>query len=925
MLHIINSGGQPNLIVFIHGFTGGLTTWFREDEANTILTYLTGDESIGKNYDIATFDYFTKVSDVLQKPLNAINSLLGTAGKGKFNINIESIGQLLKSELDNQLIHYERIVFIAHSMGGLVAKSFILDEIIENGMTSVKLFISLAVPHRGAEMATFGKLFLENPQIQNLTPLNQKLNGMHDQWIEYKDTLPRTVYVHAIYDNIIGPISAIAIDGRTKDDYEVVRTEDDHTSVVRPNANDTALMNAIRRNLTLLLSQDNDRKSNSQNYKSLLSNHPFANYITEIPQIGTLLGRDEELKVLKEQLFIHQRPVLLNGLGGIGKTSLARTFVNQNQHDFQHIVWINCINKNIRDAFIDTIYIDQQFDTLKNSKETIEKKFEAIISAFHRVDGAGLMVIDNVEQDVENIKKLLPQHPRWQIILTSRLSLSFKSIEIDRLSDENAAALFNDYYGKPVPDTESENLNILLREIDFHTLTIELIAKTMATSDSNLRFEEVIAKLQSRQLDDRRMKEIINVSHWDLKDATMYEHLLTTFAIANLTDYQIWVLQVFSVLPPQPISVNNLVNWLRMDDDMSFMKALKELKTKGWLKRVEDKEGNALYSIHRMVQDTVHYQCEIDFTAVSSLIETFTELLHINVKTDFTKFFYLLPYADALQNNLPVHFQDMKVGNFYNNLGTYYRRFGDARKAERLIIRSITIFQVHDSGPKASIAKSNLSLIYRDLGEYDKAVIVGEEALEQGKQHFEEMDPRLTQFKSNLAIVYQDSGELLMAKNLLQEALTADIAEYGQNHAGISRRLSNLAGIQEMLGEFGISRELMERALEIDMLHLDKDHPAIAIRQHNLAVIYHRLGDYIRARSHSETSIATAIRYYGKNHSMVAQRQMLLAQILGSNGDKEGAIQLLNQSLEIFKGNLPENHPHTINCQSLLDFYVDLL
>jgi len=43
-------------------------------------------------------------------------------------------------------------------MGGLVAKRFILNDIKKNSTSKVKLYISLATPHSGSVLATYGKV-----------------------------------------------------------------------------------------------------------------------------------------------------------------------------------------------------------------------------------------------------------------------------------------------------------------------------------------------------------------------------------------------------------------------------------------------------------------------------------------------------------------------------------------------------------------------------------------------------------------------------------------------------------------------------------------------------------------------------------------------------------------------------------------------
>ena len=183
MLTFIQKKGNRKLILFIHGFIGGKETWVRRDGKTSILNYLKEDNSISKEYDFAVFDYFTKITDLVTKVKWGLGFLLGRKNQMKKNIPVEDIAHMLQSEIRVRCTDYVSIVLIAHSMGGLISKSYILEEIKNQRKTPVKLFISLAVPHRGSNLATFGKLIAGNPQIVDLNPLADIINNMNDEWI----------------------------------------------------------------------------------------------------------------------------------------------------------------------------------------------------------------------------------------------------------------------------------------------------------------------------------------------------------------------------------------------------------------------------------------------------------------------------------------------------------------------------------------------------------------------------------------------------------------------------------------------------------------------------------------------------------------------------------------------------------------------
>ena len=182
---------------------GEKETWIREDGEKSILDYLKQDIAINSIYDFAVFDYYTRFADKIDKAKGLIAGLFGRKTSPTKNIDIENIAQMLKTEikyLDNEI---KNIVLIAHSMGGLVAKSMIIENILENNKSKVNLYVSLAVPHRGSNLATFGKIIFNNPQLENLQPLNEKIHKMNEQWLQLSEKLPKTLYFQAKYDDVV--------------------------------------------------------------------------------------------------------------------------------------------------------------------------------------------------------------------------------------------------------------------------------------------------------------------------------------------------------------------------------------------------------------------------------------------------------------------------------------------------------------------------------------------------------------------------------------------------------------------------------------------------------------------------------------------------------------------------------------------------
>lgn len=200
-----------------------------------------------------------------------------------------------------------------------------------------------------------------------------------------------------------------------------------------------------------------------------------AKRLTRIPAISLekdFLGREADMQRLKGTLDNASRVVLINGLGGVGKTSLAAAYVQQYGDKYGHLAWVNR-----GDGLIGAVALDEYLaDTLGmpfEQDEKLESRFRRILRKLQQLPGRNLLVADNAQEQIaqKEIYEQLPGPPNWKVLLTSRLSLGgFDEMRLEALAPEGARALFRAYCQGPYSE---EDLEALLQEIGYHTLTTE--------------------------------------------------------------------------------------------------------------------------------------------------------------------------------------------------------------------------------------------------------------------------------------------------------------------------------------------------------------------------------------------------------------------------------------------------------------------
>ena len=217
----------------------------------------------------------------------------------------------------------------------------------------------------------------------------------------------------------------------------------------------------------------------------LAENMPAAAYpklLTAAPyqQAAYFFGRKNTISFLIEQL-LSGHSCYLHGIGGIGKTEIAKSVLKQilsmtsSSSGFTHIVWVNYTDGDFALSLVRALNLD---GTINN----IEQAFQKAVSIINQYHENLLLIIDNVENADDEHLLGLCGYLSCRFLITSRCEgfPSLIKIPVPVLSENDCMTLFYSYYLGQKDD-------IMLRKIiqlaDCHTVTIELLAKIADSED----------------------------------------------------------------------------------------------------------------------------------------------------------------------------------------------------------------------------------------------------------------------------------------------------------------------------------------------------------------------------------------------------------------------------------------------------------
>ncbi|SLM35632.1 P-loop containing nucleoside triphosphate hydrolase [Lasallia pustulata] len=271
------------------------------------------------------------------------------------------------------------IIFVAHSLGGIVVKSALIhSEAARRGALeehrSIKLstygILFMGTPHQGGSGVHLGELMLQVASIfvtaddKILKHFERDSEWLQQQLGQYapisNDFVTKFAYemfptrIALGKEIMVVPQASAIVPGATN--AEPVAIPADHLNMVKFASRQNGGYVKVSGHLQLLAEeapeaigarweeQDRIRKAQA-NVKDDFT-VPFS--LSGIPETENFVGRKEELAKIKEAFQgdgSQRAVVLLHGLGGMGKTQLAVTFMKEHRDTYSAIFWLNGKNE----------------------------------------------------------------------------------------------------------------------------------------------------------------------------------------------------------------------------------------------------------------------------------------------------------------------------------------------------------------------------------------------------------------------------------------------------------------------------------------------------------------------------------------------------------------------------------------------------
>ncbi|EKE09933.1 MAG: Tetratricopeptide repeat protein [uncultured bacterium] len=656
-----------------------------------------------------------------------------------------------------------------------------------------------------------------------------------------------------------------------------------------------------------------------------------------IPTQSVFLDRPYLMERIDKSLKGHHeiQAIALTGMGGAGKTTLARHYTRQQN---AKVVWeINAesedklINsfENLAEALAITEAEKEKVRGIKDIKNADEREKKIIFFVRDKLKRIPnwILIYDNVEK-FKDIQKSFPHDPsvwgRGKVILITRdnniknNNNINEAIQIGELSPEDKLALFvkimTNGNSSKFTATQTEQAKKFLNDIPPFPLDVSIAAYYLKAT--NVPYGTYLEKLIQYDRDFESVQQSL------LEEASYYTK--TRYGIITLSLQHIinshkdfWDLLLFiSLLDSQNIPRDLLDKYKTSTVVDNFIYNLK--KHSFVTNEVVLPSGSIpAFSIHRSTQAialaylTKLQNSEKNKRFIEPIGTAFKNYVgEVIDKEDFAKMSFVIRHCEMFLSH-PNLLTDFVIASIGSELGNVYRDLGNYGKAKQLFEQSIAIYKKNFHKNHFWVAKALgcLGCVYSDQGNYEKAKQLLEQCILIYRKSSYENHPWFARTLGWLGNVYREQGNYEKAKQLFEESLVIYKKNSYENHPWFAQALGRLGSIYREQCNYEKARQLLEESLVIYRKNSYENNPWFARALAWLGSVYRDQGNYEKAKQLLEESLLIYRKNSHEAQPWFAWTLVWLGNLYREQGNYEKAKQLLEESLVIYKKNSYENHP----------------
>lgn len=879
-------------------------------------------------------------------------------------------------ELRRSLPPTKPLIFLAHSLGGIVLKRALVLLALEGNdeekmiLESVKGLVFFGVPHRGMEISHFLAMVARQPNedliSRALSPDSALLPELDKQFSEIALRIdPNIRFVYETAESQMTEQTSTGKWVRSETSYAVLVNKDsavppgtlrrnaiavnkDHSNMVKFGEDDPVYQ--ILMSFIFDLSKDTDSQIRSQVDPTSLNpvQRGVRTFSTiPFPQDPGFVGREEILAQLESEFANpkSQRWASLYGLGGIGKSQIAieHSYRQKERCPQISIFWIHASSKARLEQSYAEIAITVEIPGTGDGKvDTLQLVSKWLASPDN---GSWLLILDNADDATvlldlsandtgtvaasaqHRLLDLLPRVQHGAVLITTRdrtcaLTLTgHRGTPIEVLSmtlDQSVNLLRN-----VLPTAPQEEASELVEELEYVPLAISQ-ASAYIKSVPLVSIPKYLAMFRRS---DKDQADLLDKDEGDLRrDSGVPNAVITSWELSfnqirKRTPDSANLLSLMSYFSrqaiPRPLVQGDV-------DEIAFYDQINPLLS---FSLIRAEIGGDAFEMHRLVQTAMRHWLRSEGSdqlwkerAIERVAHNFPTMR--NQEQHWPVCEALMSHADeVILHTASSEQSQLRLAEALVSTAWYLvQRKGHARLAEERLTDALHI-QREYFNEDSNVINATLTVLadlYRNLSKCEEAKLLQESILERnlekwGSEHSESLNAM-----HNLAVSHRVLGQFQKAEDLLQRVLDLRERLLGWEDPQLLPSASELAKIQLDQGNDEEAEKLSTRILEISTRCHGVEHIITIGAMGRLSRVYLQQNKIKEA----ENMIAQVIPFFTKILGPSSWRTLdargFLAGIYYSQRKLGEAEEICIQCLGISQKVYGPQHPTTIRLSCVL-------
>lgn len=303
--------------------------------------------------------------------------------------------------------------------------------------------------------------------------------------------------------------------------------------------------------------------------------------------VSSFTGRERELSMLREAIRSSAAPLVVSGMGGIGKTQLVLRAAEllREEYDFCFVPFRGSVRSTLLSLPVENLAREVPDETGFPQRLPDEEVYQKILSCIRNSCAENtVLIIDSFDAASDEDTPALQYDPDFaeltalpvRLVFTSRCRFEgIRNLPVAELEDASILHLLQDAF----PEDSEDTLRAIADAAGRHTLTLDLIVRSARESKGKMSAQKVLQSLRSGAAEN----------------GSVFENLKQIFKASALSKTAKSVMACAQLFPQGGIRSDLLVTMLSSEQWLTA----NQLERSGWLRF---DAYSSVWSVHPLVK-----------------------------------------------------------------------------------------------------------------------------------------------------------------------------------------------------------------------------------------------------------------------------------------------------------------------------------